>query len=90
MMRQLIGIVIAAFFLVGCGKNLERTERELAACRLEVGKVLPAEAADPGKNFNALIDACMSAKGYQSDFSATKWPCDKSRSEECYEPPKTN
>jgi hypothetical protein len=88
-MRASAGIFLATFFLVGCGKStvLENTERDLAGCRLEVAKILPAEIAHPSDSFNQLLDSCMKTKGHRPNFSATKWRCDAERSEECYSTP---
>jgi hypothetical protein len=87
-MRVAVATTIAAICLAGCGNKERRAERDFAECRLRVASILPAEVAHPSESFGDLLDSCMIAKGYMTEFSATPLPCHTSRSEECYEPPK--
>jgi hypothetical protein len=87
-MRAVTGIIAAAVLLASCAKNEERAEQDFAECRLRVAQILPAEISYPSDNFKELLDSCMIAKGYFTEFSATTAPCFNARSEECYALPK--
>jgi hypothetical protein len=62
-MQRRIAFLAAAVLLAGCNEN---ATRDLAACKLEAFRILPAEIIFPSQKWRNLVDFCMIAKGISS------------------------
>ncbi len=82
-MRFAYAFLAVALIVAGCKAN---STRDLASCKLEYYRVLPANISNPAPNFAQFVDICMIAKGYKPDNSRAV-ACLVSPEEHCYTEP---
>ena len=83
-MRSVYAGLAFAVLLAGCNAN---PTRDLAACKLEYYRVLPANISNPTPGFAQFLDTCMMAKGYKLDVSTAR-KCYSDPDESCYDAPR--